>query len=209
MTTADLEGRDSELRRIKSIIRSKPIPYGTVTLPEIHALVYPHLHRSVHLREYIQDRHADKIQFVQFIDDAAQTRLCLREDAHRYHIAYHASSCIEKYSEMVILAVAILAATESVPGRASISISEFAVTWDYWFDRYMGDLGENERDLGFRCLGMTKNAQKRGGQWSPQRGDILRAVRKRLRASETARTLVALDESTDRGTDTVIRLIAE
>ena len=102
---------------------------------------------------------------------------------------------------MVIMAVAVLAASESI--GSSIKISELVVTWDYWFDRYMRDLDEGQRNLGMEHLIMTKNLQKRG-YWYPYRGDILRGIRRRLRASETAQTLVELTDTSDG--DVTIRL---
>ena len=102
---------------------------------------------------------------------------------------------------MVIMAVAVLAASEGI--GLLIKISELVVAWDYWFDRYMRDLDKGERNLGMEPLSMTKTTQKRG-YWYPYRGDMLRSIRRRLRESETAQTLVELKDTSDG--DVTIRL---
>ena len=186
--------KEDEIRHIERIIRSKPFPYGTVTLSEIRSRVYPHIQYTTTLKDYIQERHASKLCLVGDLHDGAQTRICLHEDTHRFHVADLASYHIEVYAEMVIMAVAVLAASEGI--GSSIRISELVVTWDYWFDRYMRDLDERERKLGMEHLIMTKNSQRRG-YWHPYRGDMLRCIRRRLRASETARTLVKLTNTSD------------
>ena len=160
-----------------------------MTLSEIRSRVYPHIQYTTTLKDYIRERHASKLCLVGHLHDKAQTRVCLQEDAHRFHVADLASYYIEVYAEMVIMAVAVLAASEGI--GSSIKISELVVTWDYWFDRYMRDLDEGERNLGMEHLIMTKNSQKRG-YWYPYRGDMLRGIRRRPRASETAQTLVTV-----------------
>ena len=153
------------------------------------------------MKDYIRERHASKLCLVGHLHDKAETRVCLQEDAHRFHVADLASYYIEVYAEMVIMAVAVLAASEGI--GLSIKISELVVTWDYWFDRYMRGLDEGERNLGMEHLIMTKNSQKRG-YWYLYRGDMLRGIRRRLRASETAQTLVELKDTSDG--DVTIRL---
>ena len=186
--------QEDELRHIERIIRSKPFPYGTATLSEIRLRVYPHIQYTTTLKDYIRERYASKLCLVGHLHDKAQTRICLQEDAHHFQVTDLASHCIEVYAEMVIMAVAVLAASEGI--GSSISISELVVTWDYWFDRLMSDLDESERNLGIEHLSMTKTTQKRG-YWYPYRGDMLRAIRRRLRASERAQTLGELEDTTD------------
>ena len=135
------------------------------------------------------------------LHDKAQTRVCLHEDAHRFHVADLASYHIEVYAEMAIMAVAVLAAPEGID--LWIRISELVVTWDYRFDMYMRDLDEGEQNLGMELLCMTNTTQKRG-HWYPYRGDMLHSIRRRLRDSETAQTLVELKDTSDG--DVTIRL---
>ena len=194
-------GKEDEIRHIERIIRSKPFPYGTVTLSEIRSRVYPHIQYTTTLKDYIRQRHASQLCLVGHLHDKAQTRVCLHEDAHRFHVADLASYHIEVYAEMVIMAVAVLAASEGI--GLSIKIFELVVTWDYWFDRYMRDLDKGERNLGMELLSMTKTTQKRA-YWYPYRGDMLRSIRRRLRESETAQTLVELKDTSDG--DVTIRL---
>ena len=158
MSDSEREEED-EIRHIERIICSKPCPYRTVTLPEIRSRVYPHIQYTTTLKDYIQERHASKLCWVGDLHDGVQTPICLHKDAHRFNVADLANYHIEVYAEMVIMGVAVLAASEGI--GSSIRISELVVTWEYWFDRYMRDLDESERNLGMEHLIMTKNSQKR------------------------------------------------
>ena len=199
---AMLEGeKEDEIQHIERIILSKPFPYRTVTLSEIRSRVYPHIQYTTTLKDYIPERHASKLWLVGHLHDKAQTRVCLHEDAHRFHTADLASYHIAEYVEMVMMAVAVLAASEGIGW--SIKISELVVTWDYRFDRYMRDVDKGEQNLGLELLSMTKTTKKRG-YWYPYRGDMLRSIRWRLRESETAQTLVELKDTSDG--DVMIRL---
>ena len=44
--------KEDEIRHIERIIRSKPFPYGTVTLSEIRSRVYPHIQYTTTLKDY-------------------------------------------------------------------------------------------------------------------------------------------------------------
>ena len=85
---------------IERIIRSKPFPYGTVTLSEIRSRVYPHIQYTTTLKDYARQRHASKLCLVGHLHHNAQTRVCLHEDAHRFHVADLASYHVEVYAEM-------------------------------------------------------------------------------------------------------------
>ena len=193
--------KEDEIRHIERIIQSKPFPYGTVTLSQFRSRVYPHIQYTTTLKDYIRERHASKLCLEGHLHDKAQTRICLHEDAHRFPVAHLASYHMEVYAEMVIMAVTVLAAFEGI--GLLIKTSELVVTWDYWFDRYMRDLDEGERHSGMEHPIMTKNSQK-WGYWYPYQGDILRGIRQRLCASETAQTLVELTDTSDG--DVTIRL---
>ena len=117
----------------------------------------PHIQYTTTLKVYIRERHASKLCLMEHLHDKAQIRVCLHEGAHRFHVADLASYHIEVYAEMVIMAVAVLAASESI--GLSIKILELVVTWDYWFDRYMCDLDKGERNLGMELLSMTKTTE--------------------------------------------------
>ena len=151
--------KEDKIRHIERIIRSKPFPYGTVTLSEIRSRVYPHIQYTTTLKEYIRQRHASKLCLVGHLHDKAQTRVCLHEDAHRFHVADLASYHIEVYAERVIMAVAVLAASEGI--GLLIKISELVVTWDYWFDRYMRNLDKGERNLGMDLLSILVSVPRR------------------------------------------------
>ena len=72
---AMLEGeKEDELRHIERIIRSKPFPYGTVTLSEIRSRVYPHIQYTTTLKDYIRQSHASKLCLVGHLHDKTQTR---------------------------------------------------------------------------------------------------------------------------------------
>ena len=83
--------REEEIRRRERIIGSKPFPYETLTLSEIRSRVYPHIQYTATLKDYIRERHASKLCLVGHLHDKAQTRVCLHEDAHRFHVAHLAS----------------------------------------------------------------------------------------------------------------------
>ena len=188
------EKRKTKIRHIECIIRSKLFLYGTVTLSEIRSRVSQHIQYTTTLKDYIRQRHASKPCLVGHLHNKAQTRVCLHEDAHRFHIADLASYHIEVYAEIVIMAVAVLAASEGT--GLSIKISELVVTWDYWFDRYMRDLDKGERNPGMELLSMTKTTQKRG-YWYPYQGNMLRSICRRLCESETAQTPLELKDTSD------------
>ena len=165
-----------------------------MTLSEIPSRVYPHVQYTTTLKDDIRERHASKLCLVGTLHDKAQTQVCLQEDAHHSHAADLASYIIEVYTEMVTMAVVVLAASEGI--GSLIKISQLVVTWDHWFNRYMRDLDEGKRNLRREHLIMTKNFQKRG-YWYPYRGDMLRGIRRRPRASETAQTMVELKNTSD------------